>query len=71
MLQECGIDTHEFTAHSTRHAATSAAFKKVVSVDVIRSTAGWTNESKVFAKFYNTPICSSTQGDFGISILDN
>lgn len=56
MLARSGIDTSRFTAHSTRHAATSAAARKGVSLDVIRSTAGWSDSSQMFAKFYNRPL---------------
>uniref|UniRef100_A0A1Y1LDW4 Tyr recombinase domain-containing protein n=1 Tax=Photinus pyralis TaxID=7054 RepID=A0A1Y1LDW4_PHOPY len=55
-LAECGIDTKIFTAHSTRHAATSMAARKGVSLDVIRNTAGWSASSRVFAQFYNRPV---------------
>lgn len=51
-----GIDTTVFSAHSTRHAATSAARRAGFSVDAIRRTAGWSGQSKVFASFYNRPI---------------
>lgn len=55
-LAECGVDTNMFSAHSTRHASTSAAFRSGISVDVIRRTAGWSAQSSVFANFYNRPI---------------
>lgn len=54
-LKECGID-ESFTAHSTRHAATSCAARRGVPVDSIKRAAGWTGESQVFARFYNRPI---------------
>ncbi|CAH2217094.1 jg25651 [Pararge aegeria aegeria] len=59
-LQESGIDTSLFSAHSTRHASTSAAFRAGISVDVIRKTAGWSDQSAVFANFYNRPIIDTT-----------
>ena len=59
-LQEAGIDISIFTAHSTRHAATSAAFKNGVAIDVIKKAACWTNNSAVFAKHYNLPLSSNT-----------
>lgn len=55
-LQTSGVDTTVFTAHSTRHAATSAVFCKGVSVDLVRRTAGWSQGSQIFAKFYQRPI---------------
>lgn len=56
----CGLDLQQFTAHSTRHAATSAAYLKGVPIDIIRQTAGWTKNSQVFSKFYNKPIMSKS-----------
>lgn len=55
-LHNSGIDTKIFTAHSTRHSATSTANRLGVSLDVIRKTAGWSDSSCVFAKFYNKEI---------------
>lgn len=63
-----GIDTSIFTAHSTRHAATSSANKLGVSIDIIRKTAGWTNSSCVFAKYYNKEIVSDSN-EFAIRVL--
>lgn len=55
VLKEAGINTNIFSAHSTRHAATSTAFSKGVDVESIRRTAGWSEKSLVFAKHYNKP----------------
>ncbi|KYN29087.1 hypothetical protein ALC57_01488 [Trachymyrmex cornetzi] len=66
-LKECGVNTAIFSAHSTRHASTSCAAKKGVSLDLIKRAAGWTGESQVFTNFYNRPIISSE--DFGNSVL--
>lgn len=55
-MEESGIDISVFSAHSTRHASCSVAFKKGVNIDDIRRTAGWTGESSSFGKFYNRPI---------------
>lgn len=54
-----GIDTSTFTAHSTRHAATSAAQRLGVNIEQIRKTAGWSSNSETFARFYNRPIIRS------------
>lgn len=59
VLSESGVDTSVFSAHSTRHASTSAAASAGVSLDVIRRTAGWTQQSNTFAKYYNRQIISS------------
>lgn len=56
ILNEAGIDTSIFSSHSTRHASTSLAASRGVSVDEIRRTAGWSKSSNVFARFYNRPL---------------
>lgn len=57
-----------FTAHSTRHASTSAAFKKGIDISIIKNAAGWSRDSQVFAKFYNRPVCSEKE-NFISSVL--
>lgn len=66
VLSESGIDMTVFSAHSVRHAATSAASRAGVSVDTIRRTAGWTSASTSFARFYNRPL--SDEGLFARSV---
>lgn len=61
VLSESGIDTSVFSAHSTRHASTSAAASAGVSIDAIRRAAGWTDRSSVFVRYYNRPILDNTQ----------
>lgn len=34
-----------FTAHSTQHASTSAAFKKGIDISIIKNVAGWSRDS--------------------------
>ncbi|CAK1602664.1 unnamed protein product [Parnassius mnemosyne] len=67
ILSKSGIDTSLFTAHSTRHASTSLANRSGINIDHIRKTAGWTNRSSTFAKFYNKPIID--QNNFSTCIL--
>jgi len=55
-LEECGVQTEYYSAHSTRHASTSAVAKNGGYIDLIKRAAGWSSESRVFAKFYNRPI---------------
>ncbi|KYN22386.1 hypothetical protein ALC57_05220 [Trachymyrmex cornetzi] len=50
-LQESGMNTSIFTAYSTRHAATSAAKRKGVNIDLIRKTASWSSSSQTFARY--------------------
>lgn len=59
-MSRCGI-SERFTAHSTRHAATSAALKKGITLETIRKTAGWSQNSQVFAKHYNRTIVSTKE----------
>lgn len=68
-LVKSGLDVSIFKGHSTRHASTSKAFAKGLDLNQIRSTAGWTHKSQVFAKFYNKPI-SSDSGSFAKLILE-
>lgn len=62
-----GIDIKKFTAYSTRHAASSAAFRAGVSIDTIRATAGWSKNSDVFFKFYNQPLPHNS--DFSRTVI--
>lgn len=55
-LKESGIDVSIFSAHSTRHAATSKAHQLGVNIDQIRRTAGWSENSDTFFNFYNKKI---------------
>lgn len=68
ILETSGIDTNIFKAHSTRHAASSSAFKQGVPLEEIYRSAGWTQTSNTFARFYNRPI--TNKGSFAISILN-
>lgn len=65
-LQQAGIDTSKYSAHSTISASTSAAKVNSVSVDTIMKSAGWTQES-TFAKYYNKPVVA--QNNFGTELL--
>lgn len=58
-LSASGIDP-AFSAHSTRHAATSAARRGGASLTAIFRSAGWTPSSSAFARFYDRPLVSST-----------
>lgn len=74
VLEQCGIDVSIFTAHSTRHAATSKARKLGANLDLIRKTAGWSGSSQVFGRFYNRVTVDNEPTDnntFGIMILSN
>lgn len=55
-LNKSGVDTTIFSAHSTRHAATSKALRMGVNIERIRQAAGWTEGSSVFARSYNRSV---------------
>lgn len=57
-LKAAGIDTNKYSSYSTRHAATSAAYRAGTNIEEIRKRAGWTQTSQVFNIFYNKPITS-------------
>ena len=53
ILSMVGVNTDQFSAHSTRSASTTAAKKQGVSVRDIMGTAGWSRQS-TFETFYHT-----------------
>ena len=69
VLSQCGI-SDEFTAHSVRHASTQTALTNGLDLASIRTTAGWSKTSSVFARFYNRPIVSSNES-FCNAVLRN
>ena len=58
VLSKAGVNTEQFTAYSTRHAAVSIAHTRGIDIATIRRSAGWAPGSKTFFKFYNRPIQS-------------
>lgn len=54
-LVKSGV-SREYGAHSIRHAATSAAFKKGIDINTFKNLAGWSQKSNTFNIFYNRPI---------------
>ena len=68
VMQEAGI-SERFTAHSTRHAATSKALLNGVDLNTIKSAAGWSKGSKIYAKFYNRPI-EPENGSFSEAVFN-
>lgn len=69
VLSVSGLDTSKFGAYSTRHASTSAAKRSGVSIDLILKSAGWTNKSQTFARFYNRPVISDNKS-YALAILN-
>ncbi|KAL7292896.1 hypothetical protein TKK_0013566 [Trichogramma kaykai] len=68
-LSKCGINTDIFSAHSTRHASTSAAKRSGVNIDLIRKAADWTKNSQTFARFYDLNIIENNDA-FARAILN-
>ena len=66
VLSLSGIDISQFSAHSTRSASTSSAFKSGVPISDIMKVADWTQAS-TFKKFYQKPI----KDCYGIKILSS
>lgn len=56
ILEKSGVDTTRYSAYSTRHASTSAAFHKGLDIESIRKAAGWSPNSNMFARFYCRPL---------------
>lgn len=69
-LSDCGVD-ESFTAHSTRHASTSRASDRGLSVELIKRTANWSQNSQVFAKFYKRPVAKESNKGFAETVLLN
>lgn len=70
-MQKSGINTDVFGAHSTRHAATSAARRAGVSLQVVRRAAGWSDTSNVFLKYYNRDVnVSASNNEFANSLFN-
>ena len=59
VLESSGIDSHKFSAHSTRAAAASRAKQKDVPLDVILAHVGW-RSAETFRKFYDKPVTPAT-----------
>ena len=51
-LKAAGVDTGQFTAHSTRSASISCALSKGVPINDILKVANWSSRS-TFEKFYH------------------
>ena len=67
VMRQARID-NTFTAHSTRHPATSKASSKGLDINLIKKTAGWSINCIVFAKFYNRAI-QTLDNDFVESVF--
>ena len=66
VMEQSGIDTTIFSAHSTRGAATSKAVSAGVSIPEILKAADWSTPS-TFSRFYHRPVISDSK--FGQVVL--
>lgn len=72
VMSDSGIDITRFSAHSTRHAATSCAYREGLSVDSIIKAVGWSPRSSSFATHYNRPLYNEpNQVLFARAVLNN
>lgn len=55
VMSNSGLNIKEYTAHSVRAAASSAACSKNLPIEEILKTVGWKSE-RTFANFYKKPI---------------
>lgn len=67
VLQKNGLS--EFTSHSLRGTATSAAYKLNTPIDAIFKSAGWSKES-TFTRFYNRPVTVKPKS-LDVALLEN
>lgn len=70
VLTESGIDTSVFSAYSTRHASTSRAKRMGVNMDVILKTAGWSDKTDTFARFYDRDLIMD-RNSFAVAVLNS
>lgn len=54
-INSAGVDTHIFSAHSTRGAAASKAVANGASIQSVLKAASWTRES-TFSRFYHKDV---------------
>ena len=67
LLQESGIDTDQFKAHSIRGASATAACERGVHLDQILSTADWSKDS-TFRRFYYRPVHNTDYAEKVLSV---
>ena len=67
-MEEAGIDTSHYKAHSVRSAATSKAREKGLSTNQIMKAANWSN-ANTFQRYYNKDIEFDNSGKFSEMVL--
>ncbi|KAJ8944860.1 hypothetical protein NQ317_008851 [Molorchus minor] len=71
ILYKSGVDTSTYSSYSTRHAATSAAYRGGINIEEIRRRAGWSNKSNTFNIYYNKPVNVDTNTFARAVLLDS
>jgi len=56
VLEKANVDVSIYKGRSFQNSSTSKAFSMGVKIDSIFQNAGWSDGSKMFAKFYNRPL---------------
>ena len=69
VLKMAGMDVEQYKSHSTRGAATSAAYRLGVPLNLILKRASWKSESS-FAKYYNKRL-ENEEERVGQALLQN
>lgn len=69
ILQQSGVDTSMYSAHSTRAASSSVAATMGCPIDDILFQVDWSN-AKTFAKFYNKETVKTCE-KFDVKVLDS
>ena len=67
VMKEAGIDTSKYKGHSTRGAATSAACRLGVPLNMILKRASWRSADS-FARFYNKRL-EEEEAEVGLALL--
>lgn len=73
VMKDSGIDVQNFSPHSTRHAASSRAYRSGLTTDSILRAVGWSNRSSTFARHYNRPLSNedNVQNSFARAVVCN
>lgn len=59
-MEEAGVDTSVYKAHSIRAAASTKAVENGHSIQAIKTHGNWSQRSNVFEKHYYKPIKATT-----------
>ena len=68
LLDRCGI-SNIYMSHSYRHASVSKAYVNDVPIDMIYNSAGWSTNSRMFARHYNRKIVDANHCKYSNTVL--